>query len=197
MTCRGLALSLLCAAAAVSSGCVSTDNTENEIASLESQPDVPKAIGSVQEWDALDKEARQSVLERDYGKFPNLKLTERISPDALSDPQQKAFAEKMAAYMRVNGNMTVEDQSHARIGDTKVYARLLLLNGKTILGGSVQFLQQGCDMLDESIPTFKTKAEADQANCESAADTNWTAYGTFNHDGLPIESGDFMEWGSL
>lgn len=177
--------------------CVSTDNTENEIASLDSQPDIPKAIGSVKDWDALDKDARLAVLEREHGRFPNLKLTERYSPEALSDPHLKAFAEKMAAYMRTNGNMTVEDQSHAKIGETKVYARVLLLDGKTILGGSVQFVQLGCDMPDESVPTFKSKAEADGANCESAADTTWTAYGTFNHDGVPIESGDFMEWGSL
>lgn len=179
------------------SACVTNDAAENEIASLDSQPDIPQAIKSVQDWDALDKDARLAVLEKEHGRFPNLKLTERRESATLTDPAQKAFADKMAAYMRANGNMTVEDESHARIGDTKVYARVLLLDGKTILAGSVQFVQLGCDMPDESFPTFKTAAEADAANCEAASDTKWTAYGTFNHDGVPIESGDFMEWGSL
>ena len=193
-------VSFLCslfAGFAALSGCVTNDGSENEIASLEGQPDIPKAIATVSDWDGMDQDARLAVLEREYGKFPNLKLTERYTPEALSDPQQKAFVQKMASYMRANGNMSVEDQSHARIGDTKVYARVLLLDGRTILGGSVQFVQQGCDMPDESIPTFNSKTEADDANCESAPDTTWTAYGTFNHDGVPIESGDFMEWGSL
>ncbi len=191
----GMTLALaLCSLTACQTG---DTNSDSDIASLDSPVSTPKEIKSVSDWDQLDKDARLAVLERDFGKYNNLRLTERIPATAAKDPAQKAFIAKMMSHMETNGNMTVDDASHAKVGPTQVFAQLLVLDGKTILGGEVHFVQMGCDMPDETAPTFKTKAQAEDANCEMSPASIWSAHGAFSHDGIPIESGDFMEWGAL
>ncbi len=196
---RFIKLASLCLyAVAGLQGCRTGDSaTESEIASLDAPSPPPGAIANVQDWDRLDKDTRLNVLERDFGKYPNLKMTEKAPLSAVKDPAVRQFAEKMAAHMRANGSMVVEDATHARIGDTSVFAQVLLLDGKTILGGEVHFVQLGCDMPDESPQRFKAPNEAEEASCERSAETVWSAHGAFNHDGVPIECADFMEWGSL
>jgi hypothetical protein len=95
--------------------------------------------------------------------------------------------------MRANGDMTVEDASHAQVGPVTVTVQILLLGGSEILGGSIVFQQQGCDLPDESAPVFKTVKAAENAGCELSAG-DWRAEGTFNHNGVPFEHGDYLEW---
>lgn len=155
----------------------------------------PAAIASVQDWDRLDPEVRHDVMETDYTRYKNLSLTGKTRLQDVKDPAQKAFVDKMAAYMRTNGDMNIEDQTHARIGEPETWVELLLLDGKTILGGEIRVVQLGCDMADETTPAFKTKEEAEQKGCDVSGDAWWSAHGAFNHDGVPFEYADFMEWG--
>ena len=186
-------------------GCVSTKNHASRPEGLEApeQDDPPAAaapaaklpaeVKAVADWDALPKDVRQDVVDGDTHGYKSLSVTQRQKAEALSDADAKAFAAKMVSFMRTHGDMTVQDGSHARVGPEETWVRLVLLDGKTILGGSVAFEQAACDMPDDTAVTFPGPAEAKKAGCELGTGA-WSAEGSFNHDGSPFSHGDYMEW---
>jgi hypothetical protein len=178
------------------SGCrLFAGNAEPSEIRAVSEP-LPAAVPSIEAWNALDPDVRVEILTGAYSGYANLKATDRQAPAAFTDPAQRAFAERLATYLRTNGDMEVVDSIHARIGELQVTSRVVLLDGKTILGGEVWFWHQGCDMPDDTTPQFKTVAEAETAGCDLSDSSYWAAHGTFNHDGVPFEYSDFLEWGA-
>jgi hypothetical protein len=192
---RSVLLAAFVAVPLLTTGCRLFQGDSGDPAELRSVSE-PAAVPTVAAWDALPAEVRVDILTGAYAKYPNMKVTERQAPAAFSDPAQRAYAEKLATYLKTNGDMEVVDSIHARVGELKVTARLLLLDGTTTLGGEVGFWHQGCDMPDDTTPQFKSAADAEAAGCDLGESSYWAAHGTFNHDGVPFEYSDFLEWGA-
>jgi len=201
----GLTIVALAAVLPPLAGCVSTKSStprppgieepEQEDPPAPSTPAVklPAEIHAVGDWDLLPKDVRQDVVEGDLHGYKTLALSPKERLEAVTDPEAKTFAGTMVTYMRTHGDMTVQDATHARVGDLVTWVQIVRLDGKTILGGAVTIEQAGCDMPDESAGTFKSAAEAGKAGCVLGAGT-WSAEGSFNHDGTPFAHGDYMEW---
>jgi hypothetical protein len=155
---------------------------------------LPPQVASVASWDALSADVREEIFDGAYRRYPNLVMTERRPAAQMKGTPNAALTDRMVTYMRSNGTMAVEDQSHARVGEVEVTVTFLTLATGEVLAGEVQFLQRGCEMPDETAPHFKSLDEASNAGCDVSDVNQWNAHGVFNHDGAPFEYGDYLEW---
>jgi hypothetical protein len=158
------------------------------------QASLPTTLETRESWDVLSPEARLEILDSEYRAYPSLKMTDPKDPGSLTSPQEKALAEKMLNYMKSTTDLRIEDKSHGQIGSMQTSARILLLNGETILGGELKFFQKGCEMPDQTAPRFATDALAKKAGCVTSDQNAWAAVGHFNYDGTPFAVSDFIEW---
>jgi hypothetical protein len=161
---------------------------------LSKQVSLPPTLETRESWDVLSPEARLEILDSEYRSYPSLKMTEAKDPGALTNPQEKALAEKMLNYMRSTTDLRIEDKSHGQIGGLQTSVRILRLNNETILGGELRFYQKGCEMPDHTAPRFATDDQAKKAGCEMADQNAWVAVGQFNYDSVPFAVSDFIEW---
>lgn len=78
---------------------------------------------------------------------------------ALPNPAAKSYAEKMNTFMQETVNFEIEDE-HSRVGAVSVHFLNVLLRYGKAVGGSIGYLQKGCDLEDENYQYFETNADS-------------------------------------
>jgi len=171
-------------------GCrtVSEDHT---IASLE-KSSLPASIETIDQWNALDADTKALIIDSEFVRYPTLAVSEWTTVSTLQDPPQKDLANKMHTFMGANGATEVTDETYSKVGTVEVRTRFVAI-GSSIVGGHIEYVQNGCEMPDESIASFKSKDEAEVSGCELLG-SGWRSHGLFNYNGAPLEYSDFMEW---
>ena len=165
-----------------------------------SQTAAPLSVLTLEAWDQMNQDDRAFIAEGYGTEFSNVTIVEfsLSSTDdfsAIPHPLARQFAEKMHAAMQVETSLEVGDDYYAQYGPTFVFnVSLALLDDTTILGGSINYIQYGCIMPDESSPYFEDEEEARLAGCDVNSDVSWQSYGVFNYDLEPLYLTGYMEW---
>ena len=179
---------LMIAAGLSSCRTVSEDYT---IASLEKNS-LPAKIETLEQWNALEPDTKALIIDSEYPRYPSLIVSEWTTISTLKEASQKELANKMQTFMGANGATEVTDDTYSKVGTVEVRTRFVALTS-SIIGGHIEYVQNGCEMPDESVASFKSKDEAEVSGCEFLG-AGWRSHGLFNYNGAPLEYSDFMEW---
>ncbi len=179
---------LVIAAGLSSCRTVSEDYT---IASLEKNS-LPAKIETLEQWNALEPDTKALIIDSEYPRYPSLIVSEWTTISTLKEASQKELANKMQTFMGANGATEVTDDTYSKVGAVEVRTRFVALTS-SIIGGHIEYVQNGCEMPDESVASFKSKDEAEVSGCEFLG-ASWRSHGLFNYNGAPLEYSDFMEW---
>ena len=179
---------LMIAAGLSSCRTVSEDYT---IASLEKNS-LPAKIETLEQWNALEPDTKALIIDSEYPRYPSLIVSEWTTISTLKEASQKELANKMQTFMGANGTTEVTDDTYSKVGTVEVRTRFVALTS-SIIGGHIEYVQNGCEMPDESVASFKSKDEAEVSGCEFLG-AGWRSHGLFNYNGAPLEYSDFMEW---
>lgn len=150
-------------------------------------------VKSFADWVALTPEQREEIvddLEYWPERWPQIKSTGEVPLEELKKPEYRAFADKMIAEV---GDLEVDSDYHATIGPPEIKVTILTLPTGEILGGKLDYYQEGCDN-DGDGGHFDTREEAEAAGGE-LSDVNWQAHAKLDHDLQPL--GDLpyvLEW---
>ena len=169
-----------------------TVNEDYTIASLEKKDSMPAKVETLDQWNALEPDIKAQVIDSEYARYPTLVVSNWTTISTLKDAPQKELANKMQAFMGANGATEVTDDTYSKVGAVEVRTRFISI-GSTIIGGHIEYVQNGCEMPDESVASFKSKDEAEVSGCEMLG-SGWHSRGLFNYNGAPLEYSDFMEW---
>jgi len=161
------------------------------IASLE-KSSLPTKLESVEQWNALEPDIKVMIIDSEFVRYPSLVVSDWSTLSTLKDSLQIDLAQKMQTFMGANGATEVNDESYSKIGPVEVRTRFITI-GPAIVGGHIEYVQNGCEMPDESIASFKSKDEAEISGCDLLG-AGWRSRGLFNYNGSPLEYSDFMEW---
>ena len=183
------ALILLIAAGLM--GC-RTVNEDYTIASLEKKDGLPAKIETLDQWNALEPDTKALIIDSEFTRYPSLTVSEWTTISTLKEAPQKDLANKMQTFMGANGATEVTDDTYSKVGAVEVRTRFIAI-GSSIIGGHIEYVQNGCEMPDESVASFKSKDEAEVSGCELLG-ASWRSHGLFNYNGAPLEYSDFMEW---
>lgn len=171
-------------------GCRTT-NDDHTISSFEKE-NMPAAIDTIEQWNQLEPDVKAAILDSDYKRYPSLVVTPWKNAGDLSDAVQRDLTKKMQSFMGSNGATEVADETYSKVGPLNARVRFLLI-GNNIIGGHIEYWQDGCEMPDESVNSFPSKEQAEGSGCELLG-ASWKSHGLFNHTGSPLEYSDFMEW---
>jgi hypothetical protein len=171
-------------------GCRTTTETYT-IASLE-KDDMPASIETIEQWNLLEPDVKAAILDSEFKRYKSLTVSPWKTVSDLSENSQRGLAEKMQTFMGSNGATEVADETYSKVGAIQARVRFLSI-GNNIIGGHIEYSQDGCEMPDESVSSFKSKAEAEGSGCELLG-YSWRSHGLFNYNGSPLEYSDFMEW---
>ena len=171
-------------------GCRTTQENYT-IASLE-KDNMPTSIETIEQWNMLEPDVKASILDSEYTRYSTLIVSPWKTVTDLSEESQRGLAEKMQTFMGSNGATEVTDESYSKVGKTQARVRFLSI-GNNIIGGHIEYSQDGCEMPDESVNSFKSVDEAEVSGCELLG-SGWRSHGLFNYNGAPLEYSDFMEW---
>jgi hypothetical protein len=162
------------------------------IASLEKSDSMPEKIETLDQWNSLDPDTKAQIIDSEFARYPNLVVSQWTTISTLNEATQKDLAAKMQTFMGANGATEVTDETYSKVGPVEVRTRFIAMSS-SIIGGHIEYVQNGCEMPDESVASFKSKDEAEVSGCELLG-ASWRSHGLFNYNGAPLEYSDFMEW---
>lgn len=176
---------------AVLSGCRTTAE-EHRISSFEQKGNLPSAIENIEQWNQLDSDVKAAIIDSEYVRYKSLSISDWQDLNTVNGAAQRSLADKIQSFMGVNGATEVADESFSKVGPLRSRVRFLLLNN-SLIGAYIEYLQDGCEMPDESVDSFATKEAAEGFGCQFVG-ASWKSRGIFNYTGSPLEYSDFMEW---
>src|SRR5690606_1518143 len=126
-----------------------TVNEDHTIASLENNS-LPAKIESMDEWNALEPDTKALIIDSEFTRYPSLIVSDWSTISTIREAPQKDLANKMQSFMGANGATEVTDNTYSRVGTVEVRARFIAI-GSSIIGGHIEYIQNGCEMPDESV----------------------------------------------
>lgn len=171
-------------------GCRSAQ-MDYSIASLD-KDELPPSIETIDQWNQLDPDVKATILDSEFKRYKTLSVSDWNRTSDISDSVRRNLAEKMQTFMGSNGATEVTDETYSKVGAIEAKVRFLSI-GTNVIGAHIEYSQDGCEMPDESVNSFKSRDEAEVSGCELLG-SGWKSHGLFNHNGSPLEYSDFMEW---
>lgn len=148
---------------------------------------------TIEDWKALGPVVQEEILDYECYGYKTISAIRYVRIEKLRKYLHRRFALLMRDFLGRHCDTEIAGDDHTTVGAIQVTVNIYELPDNSIIGGSVHFFQEGCDMPDAGYGHFNTEEEAKKAGCVFS-DVSWSASGLFNYDLRPFYYSDYMEW---